>query len=551
MVLFVFSNYFFGKYQLSFLNMMYDMPPWNSLGAVTDGPSLSDVADSFLPSVQTTLLDGTFSGLWDPQVGLGAPADLSIAMYPLNYLYFLPLGAAMLLRAIAEFVIAFLGMYLLMKAFGCRKPVAAIAGVSYCFSSVLVMWLGWQHSDVAAFAPLAFFFFERFLTERKVKYCLGLTVTAYLMLVAGMPTYAVYFLYFLAAYVLFRTAWVCRKQKKRILQVYGFTLGSVVLAGLAALPYLMHLLTTVGSNGYAGSRLEQASRTLDLSYLQSLFLPYLRETGGVHLNESTVFVGLVAVALLAFTWVRFREKGRMVFWTVSLAVVFLLVFTHALDGIFVHIPIVNSSLKIRLLALLNFTMVVLAGLNLNDIVENREAYCRHRLRTCLAGLAGMGLLAAGFLAKYFVYDNQGYTEELTAYLVTALCIGACLLLFFVRRIHSNLILGALCVVTVINSGSFAKEYLPWTEKGAELLPSATDTIRFLQEHTDDERVAAVGAWILFPNTYVFYGLEDVRAHNFVMTNSDIVQYYETMTEDGFTTRTRFAIVNTANSNLLH
>lgn len=549
-ILFVFSNYFFGKYQMSFTNLMYDRQPWDVLQVGTSGPYLSDVVDSFTPSMFTTIKDGSIFGFWDPQVALGAPADISSWMYPLNYLYLLPLGAAVMLRAISEFVIAFIGMYLMMRSFDCKKPVAAIAGISYCFSSVIVMWLGWQHSDVAAFAPLAFFLFEKFLTTIKIKYCFGLAAVVYLMLVAGMPTYAAYFMYLLAFYVLFRTAWLYRERKKRIFQIYGCTLASVAAAVLASLPYLVNLLSTVGSNGYADSRLGQSQQVLGSEFLQSLFMPYLRIRADVHMNESTIFVGLVALALLAFTAVHFRKKKRMIFWTAALAVVFLLIFTHVFDGIYGHMPLVNTSHKFRLITLLNFIMVVIAGINLNDIVINREDYQKHKLKTCLFGLAGMAILGAGFLWTYSVYDNQGHGKELAGYIVTVCCIGVILLAFFIKRLHSNIILAALTVVTAINMGSFAKNYLPWIEKDAEIIPPATDTIQYLQENTDDERIAAAGPWTLFPNTNIYYGLDDVRAHNFVMTNADMTEYYNRMTEDGFRTKTRFTIIDDVNENLL-
>ena len=48
-ILFVYSSFFLGNYQVSFTNVMYQMSPWNSLGVDTQGPLLSDVMDSFLP----------------------------------------------------------------------------------------------------------------------------------------------------------------------------------------------------------------------------------------------------------------------------------------------------------------------------------------------------------------------------------------------------------------------------------------------------------------------------------------------------------------------
>ena len=173
-VLFLYSENIFGEYQLSFTNLMYESSPWNTLGVTTDGPVLSDVIDSFTTELYTTIKDGSIGGLWDPDIALGAESNISSWLYPLNYLYILPLHIATVLRTGAEFLIAFFGMYFFIRSLDCKKFPAAIAGVTYCFSSVIVMWLGWQHSDVAALAPFAFFFFEKFLKTVKIKYCSGM-----------------------------------------------------------------------------------------------------------------------------------------------------------------------------------------------------------------------------------------------------------------------------------------------------------------------------------------------------------------------------------------
>lgn len=549
-VLFTFSNFFFGKYQMSYTNMMYLSQPWDSLEVSVEDPVMTDVIDSYIPSMYTTIGDGTVMDFWDSQAGLGAPVDGSSWLYPLNYLFLLPLSTATLLRAIAEFTLAFLGMYLFMKAMGCRKIVASIAGVSYCFCSVIVLWLGWQHSDVAAFAPLAFFFFERFLETVKFKYCFGLAASVYLMLVAGMPTYAAYFMYLLAAYVLFRTAWIYRSSLKRIFQIYGCTLASVALGVLGSMPYLVSLLNSVGSNGYAGSRTRLATWALDMDYLQTLFMPYLRINEEYHPNESTIYVGLVAAALVIFTAYNFRKKKRMIFWTAALAVVFILLFTHALDGIYTHLPLVNTSHKFRLVCLMDFVLVVMGGLNLNDIAVNREDYCRKKLKTCLFAAGSAALLGLGLLWTYSVYQNQGHGAEFRIYLLEAGIIIALLLAFLVRKIPGNLILSGLCLVAVLDMGSFAKNNLPMVEKEAGDLPPATDTITFLQENVGDARMTATGEWTLFPNTNIFYGLEDIRTHNFTLTNPDMENYYTLLDSEGFTSPTRFVLTENADRELL-
>ena len=60
---------------------------------------------------------------------------------------------------------------------------------------------------------------------------------------------------------------------------------------------------------------------------------------------------------------------------------------------------------------------------------------------------------------------------------------------------------------------------------------------------------------LFPNTGVYYGLDDIRGHNFVFTNEDMKTYYTAMAgEEGLDSPTRFILptenVNDINENLL-
>ncbi len=549
-IIFVYSDFFLGDYYVSFTNLMYSVTPWSSSGIGVDGPVLSDVIDSFYPDMYTTITDGTFFGFWNPNVALGTTSDISSWMYPLNYWYLLPLTIATLCRTLSEFLLAFVGMYLLMKAFGCKKSISVITGVCYCFSSVIVMWLGWQHSDVAALAPFAFFFFEKFLTTVQIRYCFGISASVYLMLVAGMPTYAGYFLYLLAIYVLCRTIWLYRKTPKFIWVIFAGTLAAVLLGAICSLPYTMNLLTSLGGNGYIDSREGQATAVLSMEYLHSMFFPYLRLSGGKHINESTLYIGLLPLITVFFTPYRFRKKKRMIFWCAALVVLFLLIFTHGLDFIFTKLPMINSSPKYRVLALFNFAAVILMGLNLNDLFSHREEYQRRKIPTLLMLFAGAALVGGVFLYTYSQLNNQGNRDVYLAYLITAALMIVFIAALLIPKIPSRVIAVLLCIVVVYDMGSFAKEYFPLVEKGGEDIPAATETISFLQENTTDERFAATGGWPLFANTNVFYGLNDVRGHNFVFTNDDMKTYYAALDSNSRSSATRYCLTYSANPTLL-
>ncbi len=550
-IVFVYSDFFLGDYQISFTNMMYTTSPWIQEGVATDGPVLSDVIDSFYPEMYSTLTDGTFFGFWNPNVALGTTSDVSSWLYPLNYWYLLPLTIATLLRTLSEFLLAFLGMYLLMKAFGCKKSVSAITGVCYCFSSIMVLWLGWQHSDVTALAPFAFFFFEKFLSTVQIRYCFGIAASVYLMLVAGMPTYAGYFLYLLTIYVICRTVWMYRKTPKLIWVIFAGTLAAVLLGAICSLPYTMNLLTSLGGNGYMDSRSHQASLTLSLDYLLSMFFPYIRlESGDFHINESTLYVGLLPLITFFFTPYRFREKKRMIFWCGALVILFVLIFTHGLDFIFARLPMINSSPKMRIIVLFNFAAVIIAGLNLNDLFSHREEYQKHKISTILLLLAGTALLVGVWAYTNSQVSGQGYDDQLISYLVVTVLMAILLAALLIPKIPTRVLAVLLCAVTVYNMGMFAKEYFPLVDKQEGDIPQATETISYLQQNTTDERMAAAGDWTMFANTNVLYGLSDVRGHNFVFTNQDMATYYQAMDPNSRSTATRYCLTAQANPNLL-
>lgn len=541
-VLFLYSENIFGEYQLSFTNLMYESSPWNTLGVETDGPVLSDVIDSFTTELYTTIKDGSIGGLWDPDIALGAESNISSWLYPLNYLYLLPLNLATALRAGAEFFIAFLGMYFFIRSLDGKKFPAVIAGVTYCFSSVIVMWLGWQHSDVAAIAPFSFFFFEKFLKTVKIKYCFGLILAVYFMLVAGMPTYAAYFLYILAAYVFFRTIWIYRKEGKKIFLIFSAVFLAVLLAIIGSLPYTGSLLSSVGANGYAGSRAGRAEAVLPWEYLSSLVFPYIRASSEFHMNESTIYIGLAAIIIFFFSFLNLKRKKNSKFWLIALLIIFLLIFTHIFDGVYKLLPAVNTSSKFRIITLFNFAGAVVVGLNLQDLVKNREYYLKHKIRYFFCLLLGGGVLGYGLIWTYLRAGLEEYYEDYKIYIITAVSLFLLLAAVLIRKIKISWIMTLLCTAVIFNMASFAKEYFPEVEKGTTDIPEATDTIEYLQDNTEYERIAATGSWTLFPNTGVYYGLNDIRGHNFVFTNEDMQTYYTAMAgEEALDSPTRFIL----------
>lgn len=548
-LLYLYSKVFFDNSILNFNNIMYNFKPWASAGATSSGPLLSDVSDNLLTTIYKTFYSGAGFSFWNSTIALGTTEDVSTILNPLNYVYLLPIGYAMLIRSILKFVIAFMGMYFLMREYGTKKYSAAISGIIYTFSSSLVMWHGWPHSDVSAFAPFAFLCVEKIIKEFKISYSLWLAIILYIMLSAGMPTFAVYFMYLMGIYIVIRTVKKYWKNKKNIFVVFGLFSVGVILGIITSWPYLCSLLTSVGSNGYTQTRASYGSSTLSLEYIRTIFFPYIRDGFSRHPNESTIYSGIFALYITFLTFVRYGKKKENKFWSISALILLILIFTHGLDFIYTKLPAINTSIKFRVIVLLNFVIAILAGFNLDDILCNIKKYKDKLKHFVIAYLITVGISALYVYKMRSLLSNSGIRSDviktitlLTAIFITLVCIV---------KYNKKISLVLLCVLVIFDMSGFAKQYLPMTSNNVSVVPEATDTIKYLQDNTSDgQRFVALGGWTLFANTNAYYNLNDIRSHNFINTNQDLQDYYKTVDHKMYTTYTRTAAQEIDNYNLL-
>lgn len=547
-ILYVYRDMIFGIYRLSYSNLVYRMMPWKSLGVATKGPILSDTMDNLIQTIFSTMRSKEPYQFWNNMIGMGAKEDITIVMYPLYLLYLLPLGAATFLKSVFQFAVAFFAMYLLVREFGCKKLPSVISGILYTFCSSLVCWHSWPHSDVAMFAPFAFLLVWRLVRERKISDTIWLTLVLYLMLIAGMPTFAAYFFYLLGCWIVVLTIHRYRTDIKKIMTVFCEFASSVLMAGLISFPYTAQLLLSVGSNGYTDSRRNQGFDTLETFYLSLSYYPDWTQELARHFNECTFYIGMLGLLLLLCTWIRLHKRKNIWYWAGAAAVLLLLIYTHSLDFIYTRLPAVNTSNKFRVMVLLNFTIAILAGFHLDDLIQNREYYKKHWYLFLPAAL-----IVLGGWVYFSEFDIQALSETITDTKIITLCyilVSTCCLICYARWGKKEILL-FLCVVTVLDLGGFASSYLPFIEKGAKDIPDATDSIAYLQEHTQNgERITAIDTWTLFPNMNVFYGLKDTRSHNLINTNPDLTLYFTVMDEWYYTTPTRTAVWEIQNYNLL-
>ena len=531
----VYRDILFGDWKLSYTNFTYDNIPFANQEVSTQGPWLSDPADNILPIAYYIFYERNLTD-WLPTWGIGGPAGINLFFSPLNYLYMLPMDVAVLLISLFKVAFAYLGMMLFIRQLGYSMRGAVIAGGTYALSSALVAWQGWPHSEVAMYGPFLFLLLDKALRRFKIGTFLWVAIIILLMMDAGMPTFAAYFLYLAGAYVVFYGVRVLRRPRKLLMYWGGFAL-SVILGAVMSLPYTGGLLSTVGSNGYESSRSSYSLSVLPLAQLKTLLFPYLPTSANMHFNESTLYTGVLAVATIGFTIIRIRRKPRVAFFGISTVVLLLLIFTDVLTPIYSHLPMVNTSLKYRVIVLLNFTLSVMVGINIDDLLTKSLSSFREKVMVWgVTAVTVIGFVTV--LSRVYPLIEYATNGTLQVWVACGVLIAFTVVVLIRTVVWNRVVsIGCTCVIfaaMAVDMGYFASQYYPMIEKDAPAVPAPTSTIRFLQEHTKgQEKIVTTGAWDFFASQNMYYDLRDIRGHGFVFTNPDIKEYYLAIDDNAY------------------
>lgn len=538
LILSVFGVFLIGKYNLTVTNFMYAVAPWNSLGVEHSGPNLSDPADQILPLIYKIYYSGSPFSFWNSNIALGTGESLEFLWYPLNWIYLLPLEAAILLKQIIKISIAYFGMFFFTKKMKLSAGASAFSAVIYACSSAMIVWFFWPHTDVMMFAPWIFLSGYNLIYQPKIKDALFLGLVVWLMLVSGMPTFAAYVIYLLGFYVLFMTMIQYKKELKKIFRTYVLFGIGIVEGVILSLPYIVSLVNDAVANGYAESRKIQARDILETEYLRTLFFPYARENFSKHINESSLYIGIAAIIFIGITIISLK-KIKQKFWIISGIILNILIFTHWLDEIFVLMPGINTSSKVRLINDLMFVLCILAGIGVDMVWRNREHLREKKYLFLRAGTYVVILIwYSWYVSELYQYDEtvsiaKGYIILLTTMAVVEI------ILHISNKMVKKVAMGCLLFIAVADMSNYCFEYLPKIEGEAEIVPEATDSICYLQDNIDDARFYSIGDWVLFPETNVYYGLNSLTSHNFVNTNDDVLNMLTSIDDEVNSTRTAF------------
>jgi hypothetical protein len=512
------------------------IPPWTSLGYPKPvNPYLSDVVTQFVPwakAVRQAWKSGSPPFL-DPWNGCGTPLaanSQSAALAPLTFLSFLlPLARAFTWLAAARLFLAASGMWLWARECGASRNAALLAGISLSLSLAFIPLLLFPHTGVMCFWPWALFAYELIRREAEALRPMGaMAGIVLLMALGGHPESA-------ASGLLLVTVWAAGRTfiggpggggPGAFVRTGGAMAAGLGLAAFALVPAALAIRA---SNRYALA--STPFWGLGLSpwphrpiWPLGLLMPFFPASLGDELHSPVVSGGMGNVVEMgqgyfgAIGWVCalcvLRPGSRRSALTPVLAAVILFAIAEAagvwpVAELVALLPGIRLMLPLRFYAWIPVAGAALAALEADRLVLDLRPRRGTRGVVAAAAFGSAALLVFLVFRREYVEAGQipMQTRRLAVTLATLCALGVVMLL---SRKRPKLLLPAVA--------AFAWLELAWQARGlhsfhpSELLYRRTGLTRFLADQQRPFRVLGAGA-VLFPNTNVLAGVEDIRTHD--------------------------------------
>jgi hypothetical protein len=465
--------------------------------------------------------------LWNPFAFSGLPllADGQTALfYPPNWLFFvLPGAAALNFDTLAQFSLAGVGMYLLMRAFGLRQLPAFFGAAVYMLCGCLTARV--VHLSIlsgAALMPMALFCVERAFRERceagpgpaarpiRARWFVAASAVVALQAFAGHPQVPVYTGLALGMFALFRgvACWRETGQPRWLFRLPALVAGVYVLGvGLAAVQLLPWAELGALSTRAAGisfnlifstsmARSEWILQVFPYLYGSLVAGPFADQPMTLGLAgrfiEHSAYVGMLTPGLAAYGLLSWRSPatggaagsaGRYAIpFFAALGVVGLLLavgWGTPLAHVVYRLPVIGKLRAVeRALLLADFAAAGLAAFGLQRLLEaGAPAATRRRrwLAVIGAGLAALPVALVFLASQSWFQRLMNLPAEAVANLhplrpnaavpILLAWASAALLAWWSRHPASRLTLALAAGLLLVDLGGYAAVYNPTADIG--------------------------------------------------------------------------------------
>jgi len=386
-----------GKYLVAG-NSIYAFHPWADLPNPEPRFQNFDLPLQFLPwrsFIHNQYTSGKIP-LWNPYTFCGSTFIGNVqtqAFYPLDLPFILlSPGHSFLLSAMLKIFLACFGAFLLARFLGFCFLSSITTGVIYGFSGFIILWLGYPHSTIAAWAPWAILAIEKTIACPRISNLLFFATITAMHMLAGHPEMSAFLLVFLAVYTairlfhpLFLGNDTVRKHALRSIRRYIFPalILGLVAAAIIYLPFVEYLTNSMVYHAREHKNMGEAS--IPSVCLSLLFMPgafgspangtfffpaafpqYGNSTYG---EIAATFFGLWPL-YLSFTgaFIALKKNRKLLpFLIIGLFTAMLLYGVPGLGKIIAAIPILNLGFILRAAFIVNLCGAILAGAGLDQL----------------------------------------------------------------------------------------------------------------------------------------------------------------------------------------
>lgn len=513
--------------------------PWSALARVERyNPNLNDIATHMAPwakAVRMAWKEGSlpWRQRWNG-CGMALAANgQSAAFSPFTFLMFaLPLARAFTLLVAAKLFLALFGTWLWLSELGVSRASALFGAVGFGLSCAMTPWILFPHTAVICLWPWALFAIELLREEAGFgRAFAALTAIFFLWAVAGHPESA-------ALGGVFAVLWLVGRSLARALPEPGKVFGRVALAAAIGLGLSAFLLVPQALAIARSSRIPVAREFVGRlpvraaphgpfwpnGFFTAVFpralgdamgSPMIAGGAGSFPEMALGYFGILgwAVALGIFRPGSRRKRTEFPLLALLVAGLGVGVALWPFFEIAVLAPVLRMMFVLRYFSWVALAGAALAALELDRLGADALAGRRSSFAflAVLAGLAGYALLAdRRFHALHEAAGGEA--SQKTAYSVAFVCLGAAAVIFLTalsrpspaRLTFFTLGLSAIAAAELLYQGMRLYDF----GSPRQLYPD-TPMLSFLRSRPGPFRVVGEGT-VLFPNSSIFAGLEDIR-----------------------------------------
>ena len=538
-LVFLFPGFFAGKTIVPVDHAML-LAPWSHVGA---GPrynaNLNDGATQMAPWMKAVRMAWKEGSLplrdrWNGSGMVLAANGQSAAFSPFTFLMFpFALASAFTIHVGVKIFLALSGTFLWLRELEVSRGAAAFGAVLFALSFSMSPWLLWPHSTVLSIAPWAFFAIELFRSDATRRRAFVLLVAVFAVWpLCGHPESAVVAALFAFLWLAGRFALGDLPDAARLAGRVG--IAAAIAIGLSAFMTVPEAIAIGASNRVRYA--EAFRRALPTSlvphgpwwaggFLTVLFpraygdaidSPMIAGPAGAFPEITLGYIGVVgaAAALLVLRPGSPRRKTSLALLLPVLVGLCAATGTWPAYDVALRLPVFRLMFVLRYFTLVALGGAALAAFEADRLARDSRAGGLRALAPLLPA-AGIALLGWRTFRRFEPLHAAagGLASQRNALAVTlAACaaVGAIAVLAALRPRVAPL-------VPLLFAGAAAAELLfqgtrlfRFDDPG-RLFPE-TPLVRFLRSMPGPFRVAGTGS-VLFPNTNVFAGVEDIRTHD--------------------------------------